>query len=208
MSAASKSAGGDVVIDLRPFNTFAEIKAGLEKKLQPMERAPGSKAIIYIGDRRLTSKQKREIRDIMLDYGVHLLELMPSGPPLTSEKAAEDSSWGDTPIYGEAALICGNLRSGQKHFVEKNLVILGDINPGAEILAGGNILVMGSLRGMAHAGVFGDEKAVIVAYRMSPTQLRIANHITRPPDGEVVEQHVPEMARIRAGKVVIEKIKI
>ncbi|MDD2586562.1 MAG: septum site-determining protein MinC [Syntrophomonadaceae bacterium] len=112
------------------------------------------------------------------------------------------------PDYENTLLICRNLRSGQNFFTEGNIVILGDINPGAEIIAGGNILVMGTLKGMAHAGAFGDEKAVITAYRLNPTQLRIANHITRPPDGESIIVNNPEVARIRAGKVVIEKLKI
>jgi len=76
------------------------------------------------------------------------------------------------------------------------------------VIAGGNILVMGSLRGMAHAGVFGDEAAVIAAYRLKPIQLRIATHITRPPDGEKYLIDYPEVARIREGRVVIEKLKI
>jgi len=112
------------------------------------------------------------------------------------------------PQYSDTTLICRHLRSGQKIFCEGNLVILGDINPGAEVVAGGNIVVMGTLKGMAHAGAFGDDTAVISAYRLSPTQIRIANHITRPPDGEVIVVSTPETARIRAGKVVIEKLKI
>jgi septum site-determining protein MinC len=93
-------------------------------------------------------------------------------------------------------------------FSDGNIVILGDINPGAEVIAGGSILVMGCLRGMAHAGAFGDEKSVIAAFRLNPTQLRIANHITRPPDGETITVNNPELARIRADKVIIERLKI
>jgi septum site-determining protein MinC len=109
---------------------------------------------------------------------------------------------------GETALIYRHLRSGQKFFTRGNVVILGDINPGAEVIAGGNILVMGALKGMAHAGALGDETSVVAAFRLSPIQLRIANHITRPPDGEKIVVNNPELARIRAGKVVIEKLKI
>lgn len=54
----------------------------------------------------------------------------------------------------------------------------------------------------------GDLTAVVAAYRLNPTQIRIANHITRPPDGEVITESNPEIARIRDGKVVIEKLKI
>ena len=102
----------------------------------------------------------------------------------------------------------GILGQDKKISSDGNVVILGDINPGAEVVARGNILVMGSLRGIAHAGAGGDLTAVVAAYRLNPTQIRIANHITRPPDGEVITESNPEIARIRDGKVVIEKLKI
>ena len=68
----------------------------------------------------------------------------------------------------------------------------------------GNIIVMGHLRGVVHAGAFGCES--IVAARLQPTQLRIANHITRAPDGEEIVPKQPEIARIHNGVVIIEKI--
>ncbi|NLW90704.1 MAG: septum site-determining protein MinC [Syntrophomonadaceae bacterium] len=134
---------------------------------------------------------------------------MSNGPPESEgDKEADEHPFDHMPYYNDTVMICRHLRSGQKLFSEGNVVILGDVNPGAEVIAGGNILVMGSLRGLVHAGAFGDETAVVSAYRMNPTQLRIANHITRPPDGENVDVSIPEVARIRTDKVVIEKLKL
>ncbi|MDO4541135.1 MAG: septum site-determining protein MinC [Syntrophomonadaceae bacterium] len=107
----------------------------------------------------------------------------------------------------DTILISRHLRSGQRYFSQGNIVVRGDVNPGAELIAGGDILVMGWLRGLVHAGAFGNEDAVIAALKFNPVQLRIASHITRPPDGE--ENNVssqPELARIRNGRVVIEKM--
>jgi septum site-determining protein MinC len=101
-------------------------------------------------------------------------------------------------------LIRRTLRSGQNFYYQGNVVVIGDINPGAELVAKGDVVVMGQMRGMVHAGSEGDESATVMAFRLQPTQLRIANHITRPPDGEVVESTVPEIARIRDGMVTIE----
>lgn len=99
-----------------------------------------------------------------------------------------------------------SLRSGQKINFDGNVVVRGDVNPGAEIVAGGHILVMGSLRGLVHAGAGGDEDATITALSFSPTQVRIASHITRPPDGGLeVSGKPPEIARVRDDNVVIEK---
>jgi septum site-determining protein MinC len=201
-----------MLIDLKAYNTFSQMKEGLENKLTLMADLPiGSKVNVDIGKKILSNKQLRELEDTLLDYGMHLDQLMSgklneaSNPQGQEEKAPIIE---DIKHYDNTALICRHIRSGQKKFVPGNAVILGDINPGAELIAGGNILVMGSLRGLAHAGVFGDEGAIITAYRLNPTQLRIATHITRPPDGERHEVDYPELARIREGRVVIEKLKI
>lgn len=207
LSAALRSINGEIRVDLKPFNTFGEIKSQLESKLQKIDNyALGTLVILDIGDKQLSNKQVLEIEDILLDHGLHLKRTRSDEPP--AEQEPDDYPFGYMPPYSDTTLICKHLRSGQKVFCEGNLVILGDINPGAEVVAGGNIVVMGTLKGMAHAGAFGDDTAVISAYRLSPTQIRIANHITRPPDGEVIVVSTPETARIRAGKVVIEKLKI
>ena len=105
----------------------------------------------------------------------------------------------------DTLLVQRSLRSGQSIQHTGSVVIMGDVNPGAEVTAGGNIVVMGSFRGVAHAGARGDESATITASRLRPPQLRIAGHITRPPDGEQGGPEVTETARIREGIVVIER---
>lgn len=105
----------------------------------------------------------------------------------------------------QTLLIQRTLRSGQTVRYPGHVVILGDVNPGAEVVAGGNIIVMGSFRGVAHAGALGKLDSVITAFRLRPTQLRIANHITRPPDEDDEVPEHPEIARIRDGMVTIER---
>lgn len=102
-------------------------------------------------------------------------------------------------------LIKRTLRSGQSIHYQGNVVVLGDVNPGAEIVAGGNVIVMGALRGVVHAGATGDNGAVVTAFRLLPTQLRIADQITRSPDGAYPEPGVAETARIIDGVVVIQQ---
>ncbi|MDA8234544.1 MAG: septum site-determining protein MinC [Clostridia bacterium] len=104
----------------------------------------------------------------------------------------------------DTILVQRTLRSGQSVHYAGNVVVLGDVNPGAEIIASGNIIIMGALRGVAHAGVEGNEEAVVTAFRLQPTQLRIANHITRAPDGNYPGPDQPETARIKNGEVIIE----
>ncbi len=98
----------------------------------------------------------------------------------------------------------GTLRSGQSIKSPGNLVVVGDVNPGAELVAAGNIVVMGILRGIVHAGCGGDREASVSAARMAPTQIRIADIITRPPDGEKMGEWFPEIAYIKDGNIYID----
>ncbi len=103
-------------------------------------------------------------------------------------------------------LVRRTLRSGQRVRYYGNVVVLGDVNPGAEISAGGDIIVMGWLRGLAHAGAEGNDGAMVSAFRLNPTQLRIGQYIGRAPDGgEAVLPDVPEIAEVRDGRLVIDR---
>jgi septum site-determining protein MinC len=125
-------------------------------------------------------------------------------PERTGREKKEHGPNGVAMDY-RTVLIQRTVRSGQSIRYSGNVVVMGDVNPGAEIIAAGNIIVMGNLRGMAHAGAAGNQNAVVVAFRLKPTQLRIAEHITRAPDGENVKPNQPEIARIQDGFVVIER---
>jgi len=100
----------------------------------------------------------------------------------------------------------GTLRSGKRIESEADLVVLGDVNPGAELVANGNIVVMGYLRGVAHAGRNGDPKSFVSANKLQPTQLRIGALITRAPDEGHDDPDYPEIAFIRNNNIIIEPI--
>ena len=97
----------------------------------------------------------------------------------------------------------GSLRNGQKIEFEGSVVVVGDVNPGAEIKAGGNIIVLGQLKGMAHAGCKGMTEAFITAIFMAPTQLRIADIITRFPEENKKGPKPPEYAFIQNGQIFV-----
>jgi septum site-determining protein MinC len=103
-------------------------------------------------------------------------------------------------------MIKRTLRSGRTIHSQGHVLVFGDVNPGAEIVAAGDIVIWGRLRGNVHAGAYGDEKAVVCALDMSPTQLRIAGYIVTSPEEK--RQHPrPEMALIRNGQIVVEAWK-
>lgn len=95
------------------------------------------------------------------------------------------------------------IRSGQAIHHKSNVVVLGDVNPGAEIVAGGDIIVWGVLRGMVHAGYPDNEQAMVCALQLSPVQVRIAHLLSRPPEGFAAQPR-PEIAIIRQEQIVVE----
>lgn len=102
-----------------------------------------------------------------------------------------------------AKVVFGTLRSGQRYETPFSLVVVGDVNPGADLIAGGDIVVLGSLRGTAHASAYDDDSLhhVIIALHMQPMQLRIGSVISRGSD-EVGRG--AEIARIDNRRIIVE----
>ena len=98
------------------------------------------------------------------------------------------------------------LRSGQKVEHGGDVLVLGDVNKDAQVVAVGNIIIMGALRGIAIAGALGDENAVVVALKMEPQQIRIGKKIAISEDSERVSPGYPEVARVEDGMIVLEKV--
>ena len=92
-----------------------------------------------------------------------------------SRKRDMDRSWQHHRSH--VLMLAGRVRSGQKVTAKKHLTIMGDVNPGAEVVAGGDILVMGSLKGKAAAGYPDDEERIILALDFQPEQLQIGGHV-------------------------------
>lgn len=125
-------------------------------------------------------------------------------PKVRSEGSAAlavDSELWDDP---NARILYATLRSGQKIETEHTLVVLGDVNSGAEVVAGGDVIILGSLRGLAHAGAYDETGGgrAIVALDLRPTQLRIGMVISR--GGGTESQGVPEIARVDGDLIVVE----
>ena len=95
------------------------------------------------------------------------------------------------------------LRSGRTIHSQGHVVVFGDVNPGAKIIASGDIIIWGKLRGTVHAGAEGDESAIVCALDMNPNQLRIAGYIVTSPPGKRGDI-VPETARIRGSQIIVE----
>lgn len=97
----------------------------------------------------------------------------------------------------------GSLRNGQKIEFDGSVVVIGDVNPGAELKATGNIIILGQLKGMAHAGCQGMADAFVAAVYMAPVQLRIGDIITRFPEENKRGPKPPEYAFVQKGQIFV-----
>ena len=196
------------------YNTFFD---HIDKQLDFLK---GGKLFIDVGSQVLHAIELSRLRDAISERNITLWGVLSSSP--TTEHTAQllglatrlskpsrqtlfrDTVTADTSLQdGESAvMVRRTLRSGYSLKHAGNVVVIGDINPGAEIIAGGSVVIWGRLRGVVHAGAGGDDTASVCALDMSPTQLRIAGLIALAPDQHGKPQ--PETARLLNGKVIVE----
>ncbi|WP_209977989.1 septum site-determining protein MinC [Paenibacillus eucommiae] len=173
-----------------------ELQHKLEKTHEQILTGPIIHVYVKLGKREVTEEQKEEVRSIIRHKGNLLIQSIECDP------IEKPSAQADRAIK----LVKGMVRSGQTLHHDGNLLFIGDVNPGGTITCTGNVYIMGSLRGMAHAGMDGDESAVIAASHMRPTQLRIASLISRSPDEWGIEEAFMEYAYVKDGKMEIDKL--
>jgi len=151
-----------------------------------------------------------ETRQVVTALGLET-ELAVSRSPARTEperaqaqlpRLADETGGEELPAEGGAVLVRRTLRSGQTVRHTGHVVVIGDVNPGAEIIAGGDVVVWGRLRGTVHAGAGGDDDAVVCALVLAPTQLRIGSHIARSPGGEPGRRILPEVASVQGDQIV------
>jgi septum site-determining protein MinC len=176
-----------------------ELKDKLESGHHLFLKGPLIRVTVRLGYRYLTPGQEKELKDFIRSMGNLVVDQLESH--VVSKAEVEKAR-----IQANIQMIQRTIRSGQVYQYDGNALILGDVNPGGCIQASGNIYVMGSLRGMAHAGINGDSKAIIAASILQPTQLRIANIVSRQPDEWEEEQYQMEFAYIEGTQIVIDKL--
>ncbi|TFE01163.1 septum site-determining protein MinC [Jeotgalibacillus salarius] len=184
---------------------YEVLKEELIEKLSVQYKAPADgqavKARIEAGNRFLTEEQQEEIRQIVHQQKSLLVDDIYSNV-ITKDEAEQRVR------EKEMSSMTGIVRSGQVIEVEGDFLLVGDVNPGGMIMAGGNIYILGTLRGIAHAGCYGKKEAVIVASQMLPAQIRIASKLNRAPDQDD-ESHEMECAYIDdRDQIVVDRLQV
>lgn len=129
-----------------------------------------------------------------------------AAPPFNAAAAPQPLATAAEPDVVPMKVVNRTVRSGESITSRGGVLVVGNVNPGAEIIAGGSIDVRGICKGLVHAGAYGDRSAVIVADCLMPVQIRIADIIAQPPE-DMEKPSKAERAQIKDNSIVIETIE-
>jgi septum site-determining protein MinC len=213
-----------ITLNEEPYDVMlAQLAAEINQKHTFLQ---GSRITLAVGRRPLHRRQLAEIQSVFTEHGLNLwtvladtvdtrtaarqLNLATRLPGSQTDLdgnvrivAEKENGSGETAVAPNTLLLQETIRSGRSIYHDGHVVIIGDVNPGAEVIAGGNVMVWGRLRGLVHAGALGDETAVICALQFTPTQLRIADQIAISPNDKQPKVE-PEQAAIHNGQIIVE----
>ncbi len=191
----------EVIIKIEDNARHDEIILELTKKLKELKKMyQDEKTPIRVTGKILKNKELEEIKELIknqIDVEINFDTPTTLGLHSITRSYKKDVGTSETIFHK------GSLRSGQKIEVEGSIVVIGDVNAGAEVIAADNIIVIGTLRGLAHAGAKGNKEAIIAASTLDVVQLRISNIVM---EIDKKEENVYEHAYIYADgdKIVIE----
>lgn len=221
---AIKGTRNGLLLTLEPGTPFSDLLTALSERLAEAPSFFKGASLSLDTTRRALEVGERTQLEALLAY-YQMSVAASETPAMLSTSQAEAEALNSQPALaqdGEAAVIPDmpgvapdpressdtlflrrTVRSGQAIKHPSNVVVLGDVNNGAEIVAGGDIIVWGVLRGMVHAGFPDNEQALVCSLALAPVQLRIAHLLSRPPEGFEVQPR-PEVATIRNDQIVVE----
>ncbi len=163
----------EILLKIAENEAQEEILECLKKKIPELKNLyKEAKTPIFVTGKVLKSKEMEEVRDIIkkeIDVEIKFDSPKVLGLHGIKKTFSEEIDSSETKFHR------GSIRSGNKVEYEGSLVVLGDVNAGAEVIAADNVVVLGILRGLAHAGAKGNRKAIIAAAQIEAPQIRIAN---------------------------------
>ena len=215
-SVIFKGGKDGIVIMLSEDGDYAGIAESLREKIRSSSKffADATTTITFRG-KQLTESELMSLVDIInaeTNMSISFVEDLTGSIEVSKSKKEEERkkppSLNDFVTDG-AYFHRSGLRNGQAISHSGSVVILGDINAGAEVVAAGNVVVFGAIRGLVHAGATGDEKAFVCALSLLPIQLRIADKITYFPKEFVKENKNkidPVYAFVKNGEIYVASI--
>jgi septum site-determining protein MinC len=198
--------GINTTINMEKFSCFNDMLLVLVKKLSKGKHFYKNTTLILRTDLEAISKKELETLKETLLIEIELKDIVLENIEKGSE--IEQTNKKESRIFlgvyeGKTKFIRKTVRGGECINYQGNIVIIGDINSGAEVYATGNVIVLGRIRGKVSAGANGNTKAVIAAFSLQPEILKIANVIAMSPDDPEKPKY-PELARIKDGLIIVE----
>ena len=196
--------GINTTINMNKFACFEDMLQVLIKKLSKGKLFyKGTTLILTIDLKAINKKEVETLKETLLTE-IQLKDIVLED----IEKEADKETQKQTKVFsgvneGKTKFIRKTVRGGQSIRYQGNIVIIGDINSGAEVYASGNVIVLGRIKGKVSAGTNGNSKAVIAAFLLQPEILTIANVIAMSPD-DVEKPSYPEVAKIKDGAIIVE----
>ena len=197
----------NLIIKLNEEAEQKEIVESLKKKIAQLKKLyKDSKMPILINGKNLKESEKIEIKNIIqekIDVKISFDVPQELGLHGIKKSFSQEIESSQTKFHR------GAVRSGQRIEYEGSIVILGDVNGGAEVIAGDNVVVLGVLRGLAHAGARGNKKAVIAAASIDCKQIRIADIIKemeeeKDEEGNIIASTRKTYAYVEEDKLMLE----
>lgn len=198
---------------------FAAVRKDIEEKLVSGTGFFLRGTLVLLPKDAFSETERAQLQKMFHEHGLICRAMNPEAQPTPSEQvrreneqekqrqaAAQAQAASRKEKVQEMVVVNRTLRGGQEIRTESSVMVCGNVNPGAQIIAGGSIDIRGTCRGMVHAGAFGDNTAFIIADHLMPTQIRISNLIARSPD-EMEKTERAERASIKEGRIVIEPIE-
>lgn len=205
-----KGTKSGMIIVLDKALTFDEAKDAIKEKFESSSDFFGSNSVaLAFEGKKLTDDEKYEIVDLITDISDLNIVCITENDPKVEERM--NKSLNETLSQMKAntgQFYKGNLRGGQTIEFESSVVVLGDVNVGAQVVSKGNIVILGSLFGNAIAGAGGKENSFVAALNMQPTQIRIADVIARSSDNIIKpdKNGEPKIAYLENGSIYIETL--
>lgn len=193
---------------------FSAIEDEIKDKLESGSNFFCKGTMIQVVSESLSEDEKRRLSGLFHAHGVVMravtaaeLDSLPAEPevPDTEEKAVPEPAVKGQSVQ-EMTVVNRTVRGGEEITSKSSVLICGNVNPGAQIIAGGSIDIRGTCRGIVHAGAYGDTSAFVIADHLMPMQVRIAGMIARAPD-HVEKSAQAERASIKNGQIIIEPIE-
>ena len=200
-----------------PEASFEDILHHLQGKLESGSGFFLRGTMVFLPRDVLTDAQREKLQKLFHEHGLicrvqpleeenHLEKSQAASATAAESQPQAAPAASQNPDVQEMLVVNKTVRGGQEIRTKSSVLVCGNVNPGAQIIAGGSIDVRGICRGMVHAGAFGDTSAIVVADHLMPTQIRIASFIARSPDHMDMTEKA-ERASIKDGQIVIEPIE-